>query len=79
MGPEDESSSETGDAVRAADHVGLPADWVSFYIELPTDGYAGLRRFLELLLGFTETDYCELTRPDGARATYGPCDPPETR
>lgn len=52
-------------------------DWMHVAVELPmADGLALLMHLREKA-GFKEIDWCELQRPDRARATYGPC-PPRT-
>ena len=53
---------------------------MSLHIVVPIDEGNMLRRLLKNGFDFEEDPFDpELTRPDGARATYGPCDPPETR
>lgn len=47
-------------------------EWMHISIEVPADDGGALLLLLHDKLGFTETDWCELTRPDGARIFYGP-------
>lgn len=55
------------------------SEWMSYYIQVPVDTTYALEVKLAEL-GFTQSDvyYCEMVRADGARASYGPCHPPET-
>lgn len=48
------------------------SEWMSLYIEVPADDGGALVDLLINKLNFTEVDYCELRRPDGATAGYGP-------
>jgi len=43
-------------------------------VYLPDD--RGLPQWLKYFtsIGFEETDWCEMTRPDGAHISYGPCE-----
>lgn len=49
--------------------------WTSYFIQVPFREAANMNAVLESQ-GFQETDWCEYTRGDGARASWGPCEAP---
>jgi hypothetical protein len=52
-------------------------DWMAIDVQLPRDEGLALLAYLRKTMNFVEIDWCELQRPDFARAGYGPC-PPRT-
>lgn len=50
---------------------------MSLYIELPPLEAMALKELVQERCAFVEDDWCELSRSDGAKMTYDPCDPPE--
>lgn len=49
---------------------------MSIHIELPYDDAQVMLKLFRVSTDFSENDYCEFTREDGARITYGPCGAP---
>lgn len=53
-----------------------PTAWVSFMVRIPV-GEMHVMDAALAVQGFAEDDWCAYSRPDGATATYGPCEPPQ--
>ena len=49
-------------------------DWVSVFMEVPPEVAQDVLALLRDKHGMREIDWCELQRPDYARASYGPCE-----
>ncbi|MET0701694.1 MAG: hypothetical protein ABWY93_18745 [Mycobacterium sp.] len=50
-------------------------DWMQVTVEVPDHDGLKLLAYLRGELNFVEIDFCELQRPDRARATYAPSEP----
>lgn len=63
--------AEEAEALADAEEVA----WMHLAITIPRDDGAALLLHLRDKMGFRDVDFCELQRPDFARATFGPADP----
>jgi len=55
----------------------MSSDWMHIWVELPPREGAALMRLLREEFGFTDAEWSEIARPDGAFANYTPTPRPQ--